>query len=73
MIVITGSLLVLFSAFCFVTAVWRNLFTGAPPPDPDVEQLPPSPPDRCERLSDAGRVGCADEHLVWSHQRKLML
>jgi hypothetical protein len=28
-----GSLLVLFSAFCFVVAVWRNLFTGAPPPD----------------------------------------
>ncbi len=40
MIVITGSLLVLFSAFCFVVAVWRNLFTGAPPPDPDVSQLP---------------------------------
>ncbi len=42
MIVITGSLLVLFSAFCFVVAVWRNLFTGAPPPDPDVGQLPPA-------------------------------
>jgi len=42
MITLTGSLLVLFSAFCFVVAVWRNLFTGAPPPDPDVGQLPPA-------------------------------
>src|SRR5215212_158980 len=42
MITLTGSLLVLFSAFCFVVAVWRNLFTGTPPPDPDVGQLPPA-------------------------------
>jgi putative membrane protein len=41
MIVSTGSVLVLFSAFCFAAAVWRQLFTGAQPPQPDVERLPP--------------------------------
>lgn len=41
MIVGTGTVLVLFSAFCFVAGVWRQLFVGAPPPDPDVERLPP--------------------------------
>lgn len=41
MIIATGPVLVLFSAFCFVAGVWRQLFTGAPPPDPDVRQLPP--------------------------------
>ena len=41
MIIATGSVLVLFSAFCFVAGVWRQLFTGAPPPEPDVRQLPP--------------------------------
>jgi len=42
MIVATGTVLVLFSAFCFGAAVWRQLFTGAPPPDPDVKRLPSS-------------------------------
>jgi len=41
MIVITGSLLVLFSAFCFGAAVWRQIFAGAPPPRPDTPRLPP--------------------------------
>ena len=41
MIVTTGSALVLFSAFCFVAGVWRQLFVGAPPPNPDVPRLPP--------------------------------
>jgi putative membrane protein len=36
----TGSVLVLFGAFCFVAAVWRELWTGAPPPKPDIRQLP---------------------------------
>jgi len=35
-----GSVLVLFSAFCFGSAVWRELFPGPPPPRPDVRQLP---------------------------------
>jgi putative membrane protein len=38
----TGTLLVLFSAFCFVAALWRELFTGPPPPKPDVRRLPMS-------------------------------
>jgi putative membrane protein len=41
MVVSTGSLLVLFSAFCFAAAVWRQLFVGAPPPVPDVRRIPP--------------------------------
>jgi putative membrane protein len=41
MIITTGSLLILFSAFCFVAGVWRNLNVGAPPPHPDVKQIPP--------------------------------
>ena len=41
MILSTGTLLVLFSAFCFAAAVWRQLFTGAPPPVPDVPRIPP--------------------------------
>lgn len=38
----TGSVLILFSAFCFVAAIWRELRTGAPPPKPDIRRLPPA-------------------------------
>ena len=31
-----------FSAFCFVAGVWRQLFAGTPPPNPDVPRLPPA-------------------------------
>lgn len=41
MIVSTGSVLVLFSAFCFAAAVWRHVFTGSQPPQPDVQRIPP--------------------------------
>ena len=41
MIVTTGSLLVLFSAQCFVVAVWRELFPSVTAPDPEVRRLPP--------------------------------
>ncbi|MDQ4135130.1 MAG: DUF202 domain-containing protein [Pseudomonadota bacterium] len=41
MVISTGSVLVLFSAFCFVVAVWRELSPGAPPPEPDTKRLPP--------------------------------
>lgn len=41
MILSTGSMLVLFSAFCFVIAVWRELAPGAPPPQPDTRRIPP--------------------------------
>jgi putative membrane protein len=36
----TGSVLVLFSAFCFVAAVWRQMLRVAPP-RPDTPRLPP--------------------------------
>jgi putative membrane protein len=35
----TGSLLILFSAFCFVSALWRELFAPSSP-RPDVRRLP---------------------------------
>ena len=41
MIVATGSLLVLFSAFCFAAAVWRHLHPGPPPPNPDTRRIDP--------------------------------
>jgi putative membrane protein len=37
----TGSLLILFSGFCFIAAVWRELSQVAPP-KPDVRRLPPT-------------------------------
>lgn len=40
MIIGTGSVLVLFSAQCFIVAVWRELSPGAPPPEPDTRRLP---------------------------------
>lgn len=40
MIVIQGTLLVLFSAFCFGAAVWRQFAPGVPPPRPDVRRIP---------------------------------
>ncbi len=39
-VVLTGSVLVTFAAFCFVAAVWRELSPGASPPQPDVRRLP---------------------------------
>ena len=36
----TASLLILFSAFCFVAGVWRELDPGAPPPRTDIHRLP---------------------------------
>src|SRR3569623_1074816 len=37
---LTGSVLILFSAFCFGAAVWRHLDPGPPPPAPDTRLLP---------------------------------
>ena len=39
-VVLTGSVLVGFAAFCFVAAIWRELFPGTLPPRPDVRRLP---------------------------------
>lgn len=39
-VLVTGSVLVLFGAFCFVAAVWREVWAGAPPPKPDIRQIP---------------------------------
>ena len=39
---LTGSVLIVFSLFCFTAAVWRQMFPGAPPPQPDTRRLPPA-------------------------------
>ena len=39
---VTGTVLVLFSVFCFAAAVWRNLYPGPPPPAPDAKRLHPA-------------------------------
>jgi putative membrane protein len=36
----TGSILILFSAFCFTAAVWRDLQTSTRPPVPEIRRLP---------------------------------
>ena len=41
LIIAVGTLLVLFSAFCFGAAVWRQVDPGVPPPRPDVRRIPP--------------------------------
>jgi putative membrane protein len=40
MTVATGAVLVLFSAFCFLAAVWRELIPSLTTPKPDVRRLP---------------------------------
>src|SRR5215218_1074990 len=42
MIVANGSVLVLFSAFCFIAAVWRHLNAYPPPPQPDTRRIHPA-------------------------------
>jgi putative membrane protein len=42
MILANGTLLVLFSVFCFIVAVWHPLHPGPPPPRPDVRGIPPA-------------------------------
>lgn len=39
LVIATGTMLVLFAAFCYGAAVWRNLFPGPPPPVPDVPRI----------------------------------
>jgi len=39
---LTGCGLVLFGAFCFIAAVWREVASGVPPPAPDIHRLPTS-------------------------------
>jgi putative membrane protein len=41
LIMANGSVLVLFSVFCFVVAVLHPLQPGPPPPKPDVRGVPP--------------------------------
>src|SRR5262245_6209436 len=37
---LTGSGLILFSTFCFIAAVWREVCLGVPPPPADIQRLP---------------------------------
>jgi len=40
LIVPTGCMLALFSGFCFVVAVWRELWPNIAPPKPQTQRLP---------------------------------
>ncbi len=35
-----SAVLVMFSAFAFGAAIWRELAPGAPPPEPDTRRIP---------------------------------
>jgi putative membrane protein len=37
-----GTVLVLFSAICFGAAIWRQVFPGPPPPQPDRPRIAPA-------------------------------
>jgi putative membrane protein len=39
-VLIAGTVLAVFAAFCFAAACWRELWPGAPPPIPDVRRIP---------------------------------
>jgi putative membrane protein len=39
-VMLAGSVLTLFSAFCFGAAVWREISPGVPPPRPDTRRIP---------------------------------
>jgi putative membrane protein len=41
LITANASVLILFSAFCFAAAVWRQVNAGPPPPQPDTKRIPP--------------------------------
>lgn len=40
LIAAAGSVLILFSAFCFVAAVWRQMIPGVSAPTPNARELP---------------------------------
>jgi inner membrane protein YidH len=42
LVMTSGSVFVLFSAFCFGAGVWRNLYPGPPPPVPDAARIHPA-------------------------------
>jgi hypothetical protein len=63
-VLLTGSVLVAFAAFCFAAAVWRELYPGTPPPRSDVWQAkrrwgmretPPATVPRIRRPTSAPR------------------
>ncbi len=41
-VIVAGTVLVLFSAFCFAAAVWREIDTGVTPAQSEVRRLPRS-------------------------------
>jgi putative membrane protein len=65
LIVVTGSVLVLFSAFCFGAAVWRHLEPGVPPPRVDVSRIPPWVLIAVNGFLALVALAAARRHMVW--------
>jgi putative membrane protein len=66
-----GTVLVLFSAFCFGAAIWRQLFPGPPPPEPDTPKIPPWLLVVVNGLPGPRGAERADQHLVRPYRRRL--
>jgi hypothetical protein len=70
-VVLTGSVLVAFAAFCLAAAVWRELYLGTPPPPPDVRRLPRALLFALNGFLEASGARRAVRRLVWPHRREL--
>ena len=70
-VVLTGSVLVAFAAFCFAAAVWRELYPGTPPAPARRAPPPAGTAVRVERLPRASGARRAARRLVWPHRREL--
>jgi putative membrane protein len=64
LIIATGSVLVLFSAFCFGAAVWRHLYPGVPLTANRCVAPPALDFNRREWISRARGARCSRRHLV---------
>src|SRR5437879_406781 len=70
-VVLTGSVLVAFVAFCFAAAVWRELYPGTPP-RPDVRRLPRAMLEaQCPSMDrKRSAAGGSDHALIWATNRR---
>jgi hypothetical protein len=70
-VMLTGSVLVAFAAFCFVAAVWRELYPGTPPRRPDVRRLPRALLFALKGFLALVALAALLGVVVWPHRREL--